>query len=278
MPGAPGEGDTVSESSAPSIASEVARAVAGLDVEPLREAYWEQGEFVHLERWLPPPLVARMVAEVERVRPGVNRSFIPRHKKGGSVGSWALAEQAPTILALYRAPAFLTLLARLTNRALHPCPASDPHACALYFYTEPGDHIGFHFDTSYYRGARYTVLVGLIERSSSRLVCQLHTRDPARPPRELRLATEPGTVVIFNGDRLRHAITPLGAGEERVSLSLEYVTDSTMSPVKRFVSNMKDAIAYFGFRNVFGGRRRARAAQRLTPARRPARYTSRLSQ
>jgi hypothetical protein len=103
------------------------------------------------------------------------------------------------------------------------------------------------------------VLVGLIERSSSRLVCQLNKRDPARPPRELRLATEPGTVVIFNGDRLWHAITPLGAGEERVSLSLEYVTDSTMSPVKRFVSNMKDAIAYFGFRNVFGGRRRAPA-------------------
>jgi hypothetical protein len=36
-----------------------------------------------------------------------------------------------------------------------------------------------------------------------------------------------------------------------VSLTLEYVTDARMTPAKRFVSNMKDAIAYFGFRSVF---------------------------
>jgi hypothetical protein len=29
-----------------------------------------------------------------------------------------------------------------------------------------------------------------------------------------------------------------------------------MTPFKRFVSNMKDAIAYFGFRSVFGGTHR----------------------
>ena len=63
------------------------------------------------------------------------------------------------------------------------------------------------------------------------------------------------TLVLFNGDKLWHAITPLGEGEERVSLTLEYVTNPRMSPFKRFVSNMKDSIAYFGFSEVF--RRRA---------------------
>ena len=43
---------------------------------------------------------------------------------------------------------------------LHLCPDEDPHACALYFYTEAGDHMGYHYDTSYYTGARYTVLFG----------------------------------------------------------------------------------------------------------------------
>ena len=137
---------------------------------------------------------------------------------------------------------------------------NDPHSCALYFYTEPGDHIGFHFDTSYYRGARYTVLLGLIERSSSRLVCQLFKNDPQRPPHELQLATHPGTLIAFNGDKLWHSVTPLGSGEERVSLTLEYVTDPSMHPAKRLFSNLKDAFAYFGFRTVF---RRA-----LSPSRR----------
>ena len=233
------------------IAREIERSVKAVDVERLRRTYWEQDEFIHLERWLPAAIVARMVAEVERVRPQIHRNYIPRHKKGGSVSYYTLLEQAPTILALYRAPAFIELLSTLTGRALQPCPESDPHSCALYFYTEPGDHIGFHFDTSYYKGARYTVLVGLIERSSSRLVCQLYKKDPSRTPVELQLATHPGTIVAFNGDKLWHSITPLGDNEERVSLTLEYVTDPSMHPLKRLFSNLKDAFAYFGLRAVF---------------------------
>ena len=61
----------------------------------------------------------------------------------------------------------------------------------------------------------------------------------------------PGDLVFFDGDKLRHRITPLAQGELRVSLTFEYVTDPTMHPWWRFVSNMKDAIAYFGFRQVF---------------------------
>jgi hypothetical protein len=217
----------------------------------VREQYWAQDEFVYLERWLPASLVDRMLAEVERVRPAINRNYIPRHKKGGSVSFYTLLEQAPTIVELYRSPAFIAFLTGLTGQRLQACPPSDPHSCALYFYTEPGDHIGFHFDTSYYRGARYTVLLGLIERSSSRLVCQLYKKDPSRTPVELQLATHPGTLILFNGDRLWHAVTPLGEAEERVSLTLEYVTDPSMHPVKRLVSNLKDAFAYFGFRAVF---------------------------
>ena len=36
-----------------------------------------------------------------------------------------------------------------------------------------------------------------------------------------------------------------------MSLTLEYVTDPSMHPVKRLFSNLKDAFAYFGLRAVF---------------------------
>jgi hypothetical protein len=232
---------------------ELADAVCRVDVDAVRETYRRQNEFVHLERWLPPAAVAPMVDEVNRVRPAIHRSYIPRHKKGGSVSFYTLLAEAPTILALYRDPGFLAFVAGVTGQRVMPCPDQDPHACALYFYTEPGDHIGFHFDTSYYRGTRYTLLLGLIERSSSRLVGQPFKGEPDREPVEVRIATEPGTLVLFNGNTLWHAITPLGEGEERVSLTMEYVTDPSMSPIRRFVSSMKDSIAYFGFRTVLGG-------------------------
>src|SRR5438445_782898 len=240
------------------VADEIARTLAALDVAALRATYLAQNEFISLERLFPDSVVAPMVEEVHRARGAINRNYIPRHKKGGSVSYYTLREQAPTILALYRAPAFVRFLAGLTGRPLQPCPESDPHACALYFYTEPGDHIGLHFDTSYYKGSRYTVLVGLIERSSSRLVCQLFKDDPGgRPLVEFRLATHPGTLVAFNGDKLWHAITPLGQHEERVSLTLEYVTDPSMSAMKPPFSNTQDSFAYLALKTVFTGRARA---------------------
>jgi len=57
--------------------------------------------------------------------------------------------------------------------------------------------------------------------------------------------------------------TPLRAGEKRVALTFEYVTDPRMSRGRRLISQMKDAVAYFGFRQVFGGGG-ARRAQRRT--------------
>ncbi|AVA35936.1 hypothetical protein [Cupriavidus metallidurans] len=49
---------------------------------------------------------------------------------------------------------------------------------------------------------------------------------------------------------LTRAMQP-GPNETRVSLTFEYVTDPGMRPWLRFISNMKDAVAYFGFRQVF---------------------------
>ena len=182
-----------------------------------------------------------------RSTPGVNRNYVPGHKKGGSVSFYALQNQAPAILSLYRSPALLTFLSRLVDATLRLCPEDDPHSCALYYYTEPGDHIGFHYDTSYYKGKRYTVLVGLVERSEHcQLVARVRKRGKTEEIRETRIAMDPGTVVLFNGDKLWHAVTPLGEGEERIILTLQYVTNQQMGPVKKLFSNVKDAFAYFG--------------------------------
>jgi hypothetical protein len=232
---------------------QLAAALAAVDVDAVRAEYRRQNEFFYREGFLPPALVERFVREVEAVRPAIHRNYIPRHKKGGSVSAFTLAAQAPALTALYRSPSFLRFVEAVTGRRLQHCPATDPHAWALYFYTEPGDHIGYHFDTSYYVGERFTILVGLVERSTSRLLAQPYKRLPDHAPVEVSLATTPGTLVLFHGDKLWHAITPLGEDEERVSLTLEYVTDPGMTPFKRFISNMKDSVAYFGFRSVFGG-------------------------
>jgi hypothetical protein len=71
-------------------------------------------------------------------------------------------------------------------------------------------------------------------------------------------------MVIFNGSKLWHAIAPLEAGAERIVLTMEYVTDPRMGTFQRFISNMKDAIAYFGFSAVMRGA--LSCQRRITPA------------
>ena len=222
-----------------------------LDQPALHRSYRDQGSFVFIPEFLPPDTLARLRECVARTEPLVNRNYLPGHKQGGSVSRHAIDSHAPFIAELYRSRALIEWLGELAGERLQISPPDDPHAYALYFYTRPGDHIGWHYDTSYYAGRRYTLLFGIVDRSSCRLDYELHTREAgaAVVPGSVRIA--PGGLVFFDGDKLRHRITPLGAAEMRVSLTFEYVTDPRMHVGWRLISDMKDAVAYFGFRQVF---------------------------
>lgn len=250
----------LSEDVQTAVSEEVQRAIQGLDFNQIQRTYLEQNECLFLEQFLPPAVVERfLMPEVEQLRPHLHRNYIPKHKKGGSVSYYLMKEKAPAFMALYKSPAFIDFISQLVQARVMPCPEDDPHSCALYFYTEPGDHISFHYDTSYYKGARYTILMGLVQKSEQcKLVCHLYKGDPKREMKELQITTDPGSMVIFNGDKLWHAITPIEEGGERIVLTLEYVTNPVMGPFKRFVSNMKDAIAYFGISALFKSNRSRR--------------------
>jgi hypothetical protein len=224
-------------------------------VQALHREFAEQGAFLSIEDFLSPEFTARLVSAVSAVKASINRNYLPGHKRGGSVSRHTIDRLAPFIAELYRSPQLIDWLGQLAGERLQPSPEADPHAYALYFYTRPGDHIGWHYDTSYYAGRRYTLLIGVIDQSSCRLDYELHTRESGAAVVQGSMQIRPGGLVFFDGDKLRHRITPLGAGEERVSLTFEYVTDPKMHLGWRLISNMKDAVAYFGLRQLFRAKR-----------------------
>ncbi len=229
----------------------VAERVAQLDTDHLQREFARQDAFLYLDSFLPPDAAAKLADAARALQADINRNYLPGHKQGGSVSRHTIDAKAPYIAELYRSKALIGFLEKLTGDTLLPSPDDDPHAYALYYYTKPGDHIGWHYDTSYYDGRRYTLLFGVIDDSSCQLDYELHTRNPAVPDTPGTVQIADGGIVLFDGDKLRHRVTPLGQNEMRVSLTFEYVTDAGMRPWKRFISNMKDAIAYFGFRQVF---------------------------
>jgi alkylated DNA repair dioxygenase AlkB len=232
---------------------------------PLGRDYFWQGEFLALRELLPASIVGDLVSDVSRVRSAGVRKSVTGYKRSSSVAWPELRANAPAIAALFRSHALVRFLEEVTDARLTPAPDWDPHACALYHYEHAGDGIGYHYDTSWYRGARYTVLIGLVNRSSARLSCELHTKERHRPQRRVDVATDPGTVVVFHGDKVWHRVTPLAEGEERTVLALQYVTDPRMSAVGRAVSFAKDSLTYFGAKQAA----RALLAPR-SPTRAPA--------
>jgi hypothetical protein len=229
----------------------LASRLGSLDLQGLRAEYVRQGSFLYVENFLPAEITARLIEGVAAVSDAVNRNYLPGHKQGGSVSRHTIDRQVPEIAELYRSAALRRWIDDLTGERLQLSPPDDPHAYALYFYTRAGDHIGWHYDTSYYAGRRYTLLLGVIDDSSCRLDYELHTRQKGASTVSGSIKIQPGDLVLFDGDALRHRISPAREGETRISLTFEYVTDPRMHPWWRLISNMKDAFAYFGFRQVF---------------------------
>ena len=229
----------------------LASRLGSLDLQGLRAEYVRQGSFLYVENFLPAEITARLIEGVAAVSDAVNRNYLPGHKQGGSVSRHTIDRQVPEIAELYRSAALRRWVDDLTGERLQLSPPDDPHAYALYFYTRAGDHIGWHYDTSYYAGRRYTLLLGVIDDSSCRLDYELHTRQKGASTVSGSVKIQPGGLVLFDGDALRHRISPAREGETRISLTFEYVTDPRMHPWWRLISNMKDAFAYFGFRQVF---------------------------
>lgn len=209
---------------------------------------FQKSKLLVIDRFISPDFVVNHFhPEINNCASHVHRVKIVSFKKSGSVSSQNLEKFAPQLFGLYQSNRMKAFVEEIVGEKLQRCPTDDPHAVALYHYTEAGDHIGVHYDKSFYRGKRYTVLLGMIQDSvASKLVCYPGSNKLNRRKNPLNVFTHPGTLVIFDGDSLWHEVTPLAENEKRIILTMEYVTDNRMTKVNRFVSHLKDRLLYFG--------------------------------
>ena len=216
-------------------------------IEHYVEQYKSNNVLVIKDFMSPGYVTENYLPEVEACAKYIHRVKIGSFKKSGSVSRNLIEKHAPNIFALYHSSAFKKFIEDIVGEPLYTSPPSDPHAVALYSYTEPGDHISVHYDKSFYKGRRYTVLLGMIQDSvESKLMCYLGATKVNRRKDPQEVYTHPGTIVIFNGDKLWHEVTPLGNNERRVILTMEYLSDPRISKLNHIISTLKDRYLYFG--------------------------------
>jgi len=79
--------------------------------------------------------------------------------------------------------------------------------------------------SSLYRGRHFTLLIALRDEGSAAGGLSHAVLKARIKGEETRLATAPNTLVLFEGARISHKVTPILAGERRLMLSMIYCTD-----------------------------------------------------
>jgi hypothetical protein len=232
----------------PALQTEVDALLAPALTRGLAEAqarFAEDDEYVLVEDGLPPEVVERIRREVQVDH--ATRSVVPWHRAAGSIGYRRIQVEAPFTAALYRSRAMRDYVSALCGKPIQCKPDDDDHACTFYVYAKPGDRMAFHHDVCGCEdGASYSLIIGIIDDSTQRLLVELGRGDPTRRQRSLRIATKPGMVITFAGSKLWHGVSRLGPNELRVALGLAYATNGHQPPRRRLVKVMADTLFHFG--------------------------------
>jgi hypothetical protein len=218
---------------------------AELDLDALARRYRDDDGLVVLPRLLPAPLVATMADEARGLRARAVRKRVPFVRQAEAVSHPHIVAHAPTLHALHQSPSLLALFARVAGVPLAHREPDETHASALYIYSRRGDWMDWHYDEcGVPAGESFSTIVGLIDDSTSRLEFET-----GRVQRSLR--TVPGTFAFFCGTRAHHRVTPLDAGEERVTFAFTYLREGRKSRgMHRFRQRIGNTL-YFGLGDLF---------------------------
>lgn len=208
-------------------------------------ADFERERIIRVEGFLASESLAELRAEWRANRLRAVRSYIPRHKKGGTVSYEAIHRHAPACLALYHSPALRDWLGRVVGEPLQPTADHDQSACSILSYDQAGDHIQWHYDYNFYRGRHFTLLLSLVNRSADGGVSSGRLMQRRQFGEVTEWDSSENVLVLFEGARVHHRVSPVGAGDERVMLSMTLCTDPRIHPLKELVRRVKDT-AYYG--------------------------------
>jgi hypothetical protein len=214
------------------------------DPTELSTAFLREG-IVRVEGFLSPESLEELCVEVEINRHLAERSYIPGHKKGGTLSYEGIHRRAPACLAFYHSPLVRQWLSDVVGEPLMPTADHDQSSCSILFYDRPGDHIHWHYDYNFYRGRHFTVLLSLKNGAAGGGVSagRLMQRRPGGE--EVEWDTSENVLVMFEGARVFHRATPIAGGEERVMLSMTLCTDARIHPLRELARRIKDT-AYYG--------------------------------
>lgn len=198
--------------------------------------------------FLPYPIFEEITSTLDYLKP--ERGFVPTMRKGGAVAYETLIAAAPNLVALYHAPDMLAFISELTGARVLQTPIYDQNSLSVLYYFRPGDHISWHYDYNFYRGRHFTVLLSLVNQGHAQNGLSNAVLTAVIGGKEVSVVTPPNTLVVFEGDFIRHRVTAIQESERRIMLSMTYCADSSAPFYKSLGRRVKDT-AFYGVRALW---------------------------
>lgn len=208
-------------------------------------AAFRENFIVRADDVLPPETLTALAGEAATNVSRVERSYLPTHKKGGTLSYESIHLHAPRCLAVYHSPQLHAWVSQVVGMPIQPTADHDQSSCSLLYYNEAGDHIHWHFDHNFYRGRHFTVLISLVNRGANGGLSagELQRKTPTGQVESFN--TGVNSIVVFEGKRVLHRASPVEPGDERIMLSMTFTTNPAISWVWELVRRIKDT-AYYG--------------------------------
>lgn len=111
----------------PTFEDQIKECCERVNLEAVLKEFSDQDEFIYIPNFVPQEILdSVLLPEVEKSRQFIHRNYIPLHKKGGSISSFTIHQQAPSLSTLYRSRPFINFISKLTKRGTlaHLCEAS----------------------------------------------------------------------------------------------------------------------------------------------------------
>lgn len=202
------------------------------------------------DNFLPAEVLRQLQDECDANAGRAERTFLPVHKKGGTLSYEALHYHTPVCLSVFHSEALRRWVSEVVGVDVLPTADHDQSACSILYYEQAGDHINWHFDHNFYKGRHFTALLSVVNRSAAGSVSasQLQIKDAAG--RVTVVDTSENSLVVFEGARVLHRASPTEEGDRRVILSMTFCTDPRVGLFSEVCRRVKDT-AYYGVRALW---------------------------
>jgi hypothetical protein len=202
---------------------------------------------ITVDGFLTPTSLEQLRQEALDNLPRVVRSYVPTHKQGGTVSYETIHSHAPGCLALYHSPEMHRWIGEIVGAPVRCTADHDQSACSILYYMQPGDYINWHRDPNFYSGRQFTILLMLVNKGpdggmSSSALMRKHPGG-----REERIELDENGLVLFEGPRVLHKVSPTAAGDRRIALSMTFNTDPRIGLFRELARRVKDT-AFFGLK------------------------------